>query len=111
MAQNSQKVVRMQVDGIEKLLFSFGIVCYPYCTKECISLVQEMFISVPASVQLSVFSLILKDVSTVPLSNPAQGCIVHSKLPLAAVNLFFLKACSISIVRHKQIKQYHWSRL
>ena len=98
MGQNSQKVVRMQVDGTENLLFSFGIVCYPYCTKECISLVQEMFqgnISVPASVQWSVFSLGLKDVSTVPLSNPAQGCIVHSKLPLAAVNLFFLKACSI----------------
>ena len=65
----------------------------------------------PASAQFSVFSLGLREVSTVPLSDTAQGCIVHSKLPLAAVNLFFLKACSIGIVRHKQIKQYHWSRL
>ena len=45
-----------------------------------LSLVQEMFqgnISVPASLQFSAFSLGLMEVSTVSLSNPAQGCIVH----------------------------------
>ena len=72
----------MQVDGIEKGGFIWDSILYKlYCTQECRSLVQEMFqgnISVPASAQLPVFSLGLKEVLTVPLSNPAQGTTIFN---------------------------------